>query len=130
MNKRLLILFFSIFTLFNFNISANTENILKIKEFRVQNLKDNNMVESKDILVKDKVNVVVIYSNDRTTKERSAYDYYSNKYTFNAFFDLENKAYYAFDTNWYPSAYYIIDTTGYFKLESPLTYEKLKIIFE
>ncbi|MBQ3437653.1 MAG: thioredoxin family protein, partial [Fusobacterium sp.] len=112
MNKRLLILFFSIFTLFNFNISANTENILKIKEFRVQNLKDNNMVESKDILVKDKinllviaaewcgdchrelpfiekihnefkdkVNVVVIYSNDRTTKERSAYDYYSNKYT-------------------------------------------------
>lgn len=77
---------------------------------------------------KDKVELTVIYSNDRTTKERVKIFDTSHNFSFKRYFDKYNEAYVTFAVKKYPSNY-IIQNGTFVKIDNPVTYEKLVEIF-
>lgn len=145
------------------NTNQNTSDISisqKIKSFKVENLQDDRVVYSEDIIdknrptllvmvaewcpyckaelveiekfyteYKDKINVVVIYSNDRSTKMRSRNYNNSNNFSFNSYFDKNNEAYVHFLIKKYPSNFLIQNGT-FIKLVNPVNYEKLVNLFK
>lgn len=75
-----------------------------------------------------KVDVILIYSNDRTTKEKVRLYDFSNSFSFKRYFDRNNEAYISFGIKKYPSNY-ILKNVEFIKLDNPLTYEKLVELF-
>lgn len=78
---------------------------------------------------KDKVELTVIYSNDRTTKERVKIFDTSHNFSFKRYFDKYNEAYVVFSVKKYPSNY-IVQNGTFVKIDNPVTYEKLVEIFK
>ena len=138
---------------------AKTSVANNVKNFKVENIENEELIYSKDIIknekptllvvitewcpyckkelpeiskfyseYKDRVNVIVIYSNDRTTKERvKAFDI-TQSLPFKTYFDKDNEVYVNFEVKKYPSNY-LIQKNTFIRLDNPITYEKLTDIF-
>lgn len=78
---------------------------------------------------KNKIDVILIYSNDRTTKEKVKLYDSLNSFSFKRYFDRNNEAYISFNIKKYPSNF-IIQNGSFIKLNSPVTHEKLVELFQ